>query len=198
MAVVQPSPAATVVLVRDSAKGIEVLMLLRNSRLAFNGGHWVFPGGKIDTRDYQTGSEQLEYPAARNAAVRETREETGIIIDHKDLIHTAHWTTPEHLPRRFSTWFFLCPLYKKVKVNVDQGEILDYRWISPADALTAPQDGHFKVPRPTRVTLKDLLVYSHVDELLSGIRKLDIRVFPAGSEFYRPLEMGFDSNADLS
>ena len=43
-------PAATVVLVRDGATGLEVLMLHRASRVAF-GGMWVFPGGKVDEED---------------------------------------------------------------------------------------------------------------------------------------------------
>ena len=191
MAKVQPSPAATVVLVKDSKFGVEVLMLLRNSNLAFNGGHWVFPGGKIDANDYVMGNEQLEYHAALHAAVRETQEEAGITINHEDLIHTAHWTTPEHLPRRFSTWFFLCPLYKPAEVCVDQGEILDFQWIAPIKALEACKEEDFKVPRPTQVTLQDLTVYTCVDELLNNIAKQDIRVFPKDSEYYRPVEMGF-------
>jgi 8-oxo-dGTP pyrophosphatase MutT (NUDIX family) len=45
-------PAATVVLLRDAAGGLETLMLRRNSKLAFAGGAWVFPGGRIDPEDY--------------------------------------------------------------------------------------------------------------------------------------------------
>ena len=37
--------AATVVLVRDTAQGLETLMLRRNAKLNFAGGNWVFPGG---------------------------------------------------------------------------------------------------------------------------------------------------------
>ena len=39
--------AATVVLLRDGAGGLETLLLRRNSRIAF-GGMWVFPGGRVD------------------------------------------------------------------------------------------------------------------------------------------------------
>jgi len=198
MAKVQPSPAATVVLIKDSKLGIEVLMLLRNSRLAFNGGHWVFPGGKIDASDYAKDNEQLEYHAARHAAVRETQEEAGITINHEDLIHTAHWTTPEHLPRRFSTWFFLCPLYKPAEVCVDQGEILDYQWIAPTKAVEACKKGDLRVPQPTLVTLQGITAYACVDGLLSNITKQNIRVFPKDSKHYRPIEMGFVNKLDQS
>ena len=39
--------AATVILLRDSAQGMETLMLRKNSKIAF-GGMGVFPGGRID------------------------------------------------------------------------------------------------------------------------------------------------------
>ena len=48
-------PAATVVLLRDGADGVETLMLRRDSKLAFAGGAWVFPGGRIDPEDYPDG-----------------------------------------------------------------------------------------------------------------------------------------------
>ncbi len=109
---IEPVPAATVVLVREAEEesNLEVLLLQRNSKLVFHGGHWVFPGGRLDESDYQYPQKNLEYPAALKAAVRETREEAGVEINEKDLIHTAHWTTPINQPRRFSTWFFICPL----------------------------------------------------------------------------------------
>ena len=43
-------PAATVVLLRDGAQGMETLMLRKNSKIAF-AGMWVFPGGRIDVED---------------------------------------------------------------------------------------------------------------------------------------------------
>ena len=190
MPVIEPKPAATVVLVREARKNIEVLMLLRDSNLAFNAGSWVFPGGKIDRQDYHLLPDASEYRAAQRAAVRETREEAGIELITDHLIHTAHWTTPEHLPRRYSTWFFLCPLYEQVDVVVDDCEIRDYRWITPGQALQEVENHQLKVPHPTRVTLGDLLEYSNLDQLLAGIEKQEIRVFPENSPYYRPSEMG--------
>ena len=46
-----PVPAATVILLRDGPDGLETLMLRRNSKLAFVGGMWVFPGGRVDPED---------------------------------------------------------------------------------------------------------------------------------------------------
>ena len=64
------TPAATVVLLRDTDDGPEVLMLRKNSKIAF-GGMWVFPGGRIDPGDYPADGDKDT--AARNAAAREAR-----------------------------------------------------------------------------------------------------------------------------
>ena len=77
--------AATVVIYRRNSAGgaAQLLMVERNASLAFAGGATVFPGGKVDPAD-QLLAERLggdpEVGAARVAAVRETLEETGLVI----------------------------------------------------------------------------------------------------------------------
>src|SRR5688500_20282444 len=73
---IEARPAATVVLMRDAANadGLEVLLLRRNSQLAFYGGAWGFPGGRIDDADGPAQDLELR---ARRAAVRELREEAA-------------------------------------------------------------------------------------------------------------------------
>ena len=192
MSDIEPVPAATVVLVRQSqdAPELEVLLLQRNSRLVFHGGHWVFPGGRIDENDYQDSAPGLEYPAALQAAVRETKEEAGLDIDADQLIHTAHWTTPPNLPRRFCTWFFICPIFEKVSVSVDNDEILDHRWISPKAAIADEKAKRWVVPRPTLTTLSDIVDHKNLAELVAAVTASNIRVFPKASRYYRPAEMG--------
>jgi 8-oxo-dGTP pyrophosphatase MutT (NUDIX family) len=46
-----PRPAATVLLVRDGAAGLEVLMVTRNVASDFASGALVFPGGRVDAAD---------------------------------------------------------------------------------------------------------------------------------------------------
>ena len=96
-------PAATVVLLRDGADGVETLMLRRNSKLAFAGGAWVFPGGRIDPEDYPGGEvsddDDAVLTAARNAAAREAMEEAGLVVDPDSLAWFAHWT-PGAIARR--------------------------------------------------------------------------------------------------
>lgn len=69
-------PAATVLLLRDGADGVEKLMR-KNSRIVFR-GFWVFPGGRIDPED---GSDQDAIPErARVTAAREAMEETALDV----------------------------------------------------------------------------------------------------------------------
>jgi 8-oxo-dGTP pyrophosphatase MutT (NUDIX family) len=74
--------AATVLLLRDGALGLEILLMQRASQLAFHGGAWAFPGGRVDPGDL-CGADALA--AARGAAVRETYEESGLVIAPEQL-----------------------------------------------------------------------------------------------------------------
>lgn len=86
-------PAATILLVRDGADGLEVLMVERHANIGFAGGAMVWPGGKIEPADYDVGwleaADGLEgldadERAARVAALREAYEETGILLATRD------------------------------------------------------------------------------------------------------------------
>lgn len=85
------TPAATVVIFRHSAQGgaPELLMVQRSRELRFAGGAAVFPGGKVDPADHDLAAElgtasDSDETAARIAAIRETLEETGLMLglDH--------------------------------------------------------------------------------------------------------------------
>lgn len=192
----EPRAASTVALVRDSgaADDIETLLLLRNSRLVFEGGAWVFPGGKIEPGDYPArhggrgspGNHDDEFEAACRAAIRETREEAGITVDAGEFIHISHWTTPLGPPRRYATWFFVCPFPDRVPVVVDNDEILDHRWLTPRRALSLCEAGEIRLPLPTRKTLVTLSAYRDVNSLCMAMRQADIEVYPPGSAFYTP------------
>jgi len=64
-------------LIRSGAGGLEILFLRRNPTLAFHGGYWVFPGGRIDAGDVDPIAPDDQAAAARRAAVREAREGGG-------------------------------------------------------------------------------------------------------------------------
>ena len=150
--------AATVVLLRDGADGLETLMLRKNSRLAF-GGMWVFPGGRIDDGDRVADADELT--AAANAAAREAAEEAGLVLPSSALIPFSHWTPPLVAPKRFLTWFFLAPA-PTAAVVIDRGEIDDHAWMRPGVALARRDDGDIELAPPTWVTLHWLAAYPNV------------------------------------
>ena len=156
------TPAATVVLLRDGADGAEVLMLRKNSKIAF-GGMWVFPGGRIDAEDYPADGDKER--AARNAAAREACEEAGVNVDPSAFVWFAHWTPPPTTPVRFATWFFAARAGAEA-VRIDDGEIKAHQWIRPADALARHKDGDIDLVPPTWVTLHHLSLHAPVDALL--------------------------------
>lgn len=148
-----PIPAATVVLLRDVDEGCEVLMLRKNSKIAF-GGMWVFPGGRIDEEDYPADRD-LEV-AARTAAAREAGEEAGIRALPDEFVWFAHWTPPPSAPRRFATWFFAARADAHEPIRIDGGEILDHSWMTSASALQRHREGEIDLAPPTWVTLYHL------------------------------------------
>jgi 8-oxo-dGTP pyrophosphatase MutT (NUDIX family) len=91
-----PRPAATVMLVRDAADGVEVFLLRRHSRMDFAPGTTVFPGGGVDDRDRNAdiawvgpgpawwaerlGVDEDLALALVCAGVRETFEECGVLL----------------------------------------------------------------------------------------------------------------------
>jgi 8-oxo-dGTP pyrophosphatase MutT (NUDIX family) len=147
----EPRPAASVVVMRPGPGGLEVLLLQRNGALAFHGGAWVFPGGRVDPADRKAATGDRD-AAWRRAAVREAREEAGITLDPSALVRLSRWTTPEGQPRRFLTWFFLAHA-RADRIVVDGGEIVAHRWITPAAALAERARGTLALPPPTFVTL---------------------------------------------
>src|SRR6478752_930212 len=84
---VVPRPAATVLLLRDAAEGLEVLMTRRSATASFAPGAYVFPGGGIDAADAQAHAQAARRPGQLDerltqaiAAIRESFEELGILL----------------------------------------------------------------------------------------------------------------------
>lgn len=157
-------PAATVVLVRDGADALEVLMLHRTSQVAF-GGMWVFPGGRVDDSD-RRAEDRSDAAAARRAAARESLEECALAVDPHDLVPLSHWTPPAITPRRYATWFFLARAGEG-NVAVDGGEIRDHAWLAPAEVLARRDRGEVDLAPPTWMTLTDLSPHPDVASALA-------------------------------
>jgi 8-oxo-dGTP pyrophosphatase MutT (NUDIX family) len=185
-------PSATVMLLRDGASGPEVLLVERAAELDFLGGSWVFPGGRIDSTDFEgavAAPDDIPLDVLRRAAVRELEEEAGLDLDAGALVWQARWTTPEGFPKRFRTWFFMARAVS-THARVDGGEIRAHRWLAPAAAVDEQRAGRLALPPPTFVTLTQLARFTDVASALAHSAE-------AGPEEYVPrprrIEGGFCS-----
>src|SRR5438128_5368200 len=78
-------PAATVVLHRRGADGLEVFWVRRGEQLRFAGGFYAFPGGRVDVADAALPLAHADGIGAAEraciaAAARELFEETGVLL----------------------------------------------------------------------------------------------------------------------
>jgi 8-oxo-dGTP pyrophosphatase MutT (NUDIX family) len=250
-------PASTLLLLRDGAgqdsEGeIEVFMMVRHHQIEFNSGALVFPGGSVDPGDHEiAGKRELRGGgggldphalAFRIAAIRETFEESGILLakprGSKDLLSAAraaeigaafraladkdsgflkiftgsgillaldelvpyaHWITPEGMPKRFDTHFFLAAAPPEQVGAHDGLESTDSVWISPRDALAGGDSGRFKLPFPTTRNLIKLAKHRTVAAALDAARQDRIvTVMPVmtrlngGRQLRIPAEAGYD------
>jgi 8-oxo-dGTP pyrophosphatase MutT (NUDIX family) len=103
---VAPKLAATVLLLRETPHGAETLLVRRHAGMAFMGGLWVFPGGKLEPDDSSPPALGRVPPVAQRrceawsaqpgrpcapaqaiglyvAACRETFEEAGLLLAHR-------------------------------------------------------------------------------------------------------------------
>ncbi len=176
----RPRDAATLILVRMKSRTPEVLMGCRAAKSAFMPNRYVFPGGRVDKADahipiatpldrhvkarlLKAASEQRA-KALGVAAVRETFEETGLILgkpieggvkkdygehwkgfldqgmapalDSLDLIARA--ITPPGRPRRFNARFFMARAEDASGEIRHSSEMGDVRWVRLDEARELP------------------------------------------------------------
>lgn len=191
---VRPRLAATLMIVRDGQKGPEILMGCRSKKHDFMPSVYVFPGGRVDPCDSyivpKSGFSQrtenvlsgilppARARAAALACIRETYEETGLILgdigparqtrsqnsswqklmaggqipDLSQLEVIGRAITPPYRSKRFDTLFFLTRLNSAAarRSFVDSAELHDVKWI----ALS--QTGGLETHRATQMMLGEL------------------------------------------
>lgn len=165
--------AATVAMLRDAPRGLEVLLLQKSRTVSFS-GLWVFPGGRVEDADVARnghGAEDVLLTAAR-AAVREATEETCLTLEPSELVFFSHWLPPaaevQKRGKGFSTFFFAADAGAQAAdaVEVDGGEIATHEWLLPCEALERHAAGNLQMLPPTWMTLEGLSRVSTVREAL--------------------------------
>jgi 8-oxo-dGTP pyrophosphatase MutT (NUDIX family) len=160
--VTEPRQAASLILLRNSPDGPEVLLVQRNPEQRFMGGAWVFPGGATHA------DEGADHAAT---AIRELEEEAGIVLPGAvELVPFSRWITPEQVKVRFDTWFFAAHAPPGAEATPDGSECVDARWLRPAEALAAHAQDELALVFPTIKHLELLSEYGSVEETLAAAR----------------------------
>ena len=123
----------------------------------------------------------------------------GMVLALDLLVPYAHWITPEGMPKRFDTWFFLAAAPPEQAGAHDGKESTDSIWLSPREALAGGDSGRFKLPFPTTRNLIRLGKQPSVAAALDHSRgKEVVTVMPVmtklngGRQLRIPREAGYD------
>ena len=166
----RPKDAATIIIWRKRGRAFEVLMGERHRAHKFMPERYVFPGGRVDASDarIRSASDMSHATAAQLArttqrgrgrsiaiaAIRETFEETGLIIGGTDplphrpappgwelffgegfapaldrLYYVARAITPHFRPVRFDARFFMVEAKDTIGTLQGSGELEKLEWI---------------------------------------------------------------------
>jgi len=172
---------ATVMLVRDgrvAERPLEVLMLRRHPATAF-GPVWAFPGGVVEPTDRlpdDAGASRRVVRAEGGgrfwaAALRETAEETGLVLAPEDLHYFSHWITPEGAPKRYDTRFFVAHAPDGHEGEHDGSELVASAWMRPHAVLDAFARGEIDLILPTQRSLEAIARFETVAALLAELRE---------------------------
>lgn len=179
--VVEPRPAATVILLRDGPGGaVETWLMERSRAVGFMASAWVFPGGRVEEADATLPALGGGVSPARAfwlAAARELEEEAAVRLGSADAYDLdtmrpwSHWITPEVEPRRYDTWFFVARLPEGAAPRIDGQEAVDGAWFSPHAAIERAHAGRLAVAPPTLRTLLELAPFRTVADVLATERR---------------------------
>ena len=125
--------------------------------------------------------------------------DNGLQLALDTLVPYAHWITPEGMPKRFDTWFFLAAAPPDQLGAHDGRESTDSIWVSPREAVEGGESGRFKLPFPTTRNLIRLAKQPTVQAAMEHARGMSIvTVMPVmtktetGRQLRIPREAGYD------
>lgn len=211
----RPKDAATLILIRRDGPKPRVLVGKRSRGHDFMPDKYVFPGGRVDTEDGRAPSSTELHPDVETAlaiktrrkprafgltAVRETFEETGLIIGkahQEDRINApGNWSpfvnegvlpclqhlsfigraiTPPYQPKRFDARFFMAEaedVLMDERPAASGAELIDVRWIELEEAE------NMDLPSVTQHMLHE--VHCRIERPDTHLRPVFLRYAPKG------------------
>ncbi len=100
-------------------------------------------------------------------------ERTGRKLDVANLVPFAHWVTPEPMPRRFDTYFYLAA-HNGEQAMHDGNEAISFRWVSPRALLDDWENDRIPLMFPTRLNLMKLARSSSVADAFRRARQANV------------------------
>ena len=94
----------------------------------------------------------------------------GLRLSFSNLFPWSHWITPEAMPRRFDTRFFMALMPEGQACVPDDQESVHGLWISPGKGLWGNMRGEIPLSPPTLITLHGLLRYGTLESLNKALR----------------------------
>ncbi|MGH7124078.1 MAG: NUDIX hydrolase, partial [Stellaceae bacterium] len=148
-----PLPAATLLLLRDSPEGIEVLLTTRHDAAGFAAGATVFPGGKMDAGDRDGAYRD----PLRVAAIRETFEECGILLARRAASGPLLGRTAlADLLAQQPAGTDFCAWVARAGLTLATDPLVPFaHWITPADQPKRFDTHFFLAPAPDQVARHD-------------------------------------------
>jgi 8-oxo-dGTP pyrophosphatase MutT (NUDIX family) len=89
-------------------------------------------------------------------------------LDLSGIRYVAHWVTPIGESRRFDTRFFLAAAPPGQDGVHDDAELVDSRWVRPADAIAQTESGALLMMPPTIANLRTLCQSDDVASALAA------------------------------
>lgn len=130
------------------------------------------PGGEIieGSLAHQLGAAYRARLEADEIGMADVAEAEGLRLALDRLTPFAHWITPEPLPKRFDTHFFLAQAPGDHALLHDGNEAVDSVWISPSEALAQAAADKLTMIFATRLNLERLDKSSTVAEAVERAR----------------------------
>jgi 8-oxo-dGTP pyrophosphatase MutT (NUDIX family) len=95
-------------------------------------------------------------------------EEGDLVLSCENLAHFSHWITPEFMPKRFDTHFYLARVPADQIAAHDGHENVDSVWISPQQVVEDARNKTRTVIFPTLSNVVRLAQYRSVEQAFAG------------------------------